>query len=110
MDTMILILIGLDVVMIALLFLIRAYNIKHNNDVATGHRYAENLMNMSMKALGDDFSLYQLRTDREIAELKKEITTKSNQLERANLKLIDELPVRIRKVIGHIEFTKPLDR
>ena len=52
-----------------------------------------------MKALGDDFSLYQLRTDREIAELKKEITTKSNQLERANLKLIDELPVRIRKVM-----------
>jgi hypothetical protein len=64
----------------------------------------------AFEALMDDFNNYQIDNERKMTKLEKEIEIKSKQNERANEKLIDELPVRIRKVIGHIEFAKPLDR
>jgi competence protein ComGC len=94
----------------ALIFWVRWVGTKGQNDLMKAMREQQKTYNVSLNALGGEFTLYQLRTDREFAELKKEIEIKSKQNERANEKLIDELPVRIRKVIGHIEFAKPLDR
>ena len=62
-----------------------------------------------MNAMMDDFNNYQVKTDRKIAELEKQLEIKTKQLERSQTKLIKDLPKDIRKVIGHIEFAQPLD-
>ena len=63
-----------------------------------------------MNAMMDDFNNYQVETDRKIAELKKQLEIKTKQLERSQTKLVKDLPKDIRKVIGHIEFARPLDK
>ena len=93
----------------ALICWVRWVDTKGHNDLMQSMREQRNTYNVSLNALGGDFSAYQIRTDREMAELKKEVEIKNRQIERANEKLIESLPVRIRKVIGHIEFAKPLD-
>ena len=62
-----------------------------------------------MNAMMDDFNNYQVKTDRKIAELEKQLEIKTKQLERSQAKFKKDLPIDIRKVIGHIEFAKPLD-
>ena len=82
------------------------------------------------KALMEDFTNYQVETDREITELKKQleievkgmgrdiekikkdlpIEIKDKNTDRQILKLTKELPNVIRNVVGHIEFAKPLDK
>ena len=62
-----------------------------------------------MNAMMDDFNNYQVKTDRKIAELEKQLEIKTKQLERSQNKLVKDLPKDIRKVIGHIEFARPLD-
>ena len=62
-----------------------------------------------MNAMMDDFNNYQFETDRKIAELEKQLEIKTKQLERSQTKLVKDLPKDIRKVIGHIEFARPLD-
>ena len=62
-----------------------------------------------MNAMMDDFNNYQVETDRKIAELEKQLEIKTKQLERSQTKLVKDLPKDIRKVIGHIEFARPLD-
>ena len=62
-----------------------------------------------MNALMNDFNNYQVETDRKIAELEKQLDIKTKQLERSQTKLVKDLPKDIRKVIGHIEFARPLD-
>ena len=62
-----------------------------------------------MNALMNDFNNYQVETDRKIAELEKQLEIKTKQLERSQTKLVKDLPKDIRKVIGHIEFARPLD-
>ena len=62
-----------------------------------------------MNALMNDFNNYQVETDRKIAELEKQLEIKAKQLERSQTKLVKDLPKDIRKVIGHIEFARPLD-
>ena len=62
-----------------------------------------------MNAMMDDFNNYQVKTDRKIAELEKQLEIKTKQLERSQTKLVKDLPKDIRKVIGHIEFARPLD-
>jgi uncharacterized protein HemX len=62
-----------------------------------------------MNAMMDDFNNYQVKTDRKIAELEKQLEIKTKQLERSQAKLKKDLPTDIRKVIGHIEFARPLD-
>ena len=64
----------------------------------------------SYKALMDNFNNYQVETDREIAELKKQLEIKTNSAERRMDKMNKSLPSVIRNVIGHIEFAQPLDR
>ena len=63
-----------------------------------------------MNAMMDNFNNYQVETDRKIAELKKQLEIKTKQLERSQTKLVKDLPKDIRKVIGHIEFARPLDK
>ena len=58
----------------------------------------------------EDFNNYQVETDREIAELKKQLEIKTNSAERRMDKMNKSLPSVIRNVIGHIEFSQPLDR
>ena len=62
-----------------------------------------------MNALMNDFNNYQVETDRKIAELEKQLEIKTKQLERSQAKFKKDLPIDIRKVIGHIEFARPLD-
>ena len=62
-----------------------------------------------MNAMMDNFNNYQVETDRKIAELEKQLEIKTKQLERSQAKFKKDLPIDIRKVIGHIEFAKPLD-
>tara|TARA_R100000149_G_C5796364_1_gene85583 strand:- start:90 stop:449 length:360 start_codon:yes stop_codon:yes gene_type:complete len=62
-----------------------------------------------MNAMMDDFNNYQVKTDRKITELEKQLEIKTKQLERSQAKLKKDLPTDIRKVIGHIEFARPLD-
>ena len=63
-----------------------------------------------MNAMMDDFNNYQVKTDRKITELEKQLEIKTKQLERSQTKFKKDLPTDIRKVIGHIEFAKPLDK
>ena len=63
-----------------------------------------------MNAMMDDFNNYQVKTDRKISELEKQLEIKTKQLERSQIKFKKDLPTDIRKVIGHIEFARPLDK
>ena len=63
-----------------------------------------------MNAMMDDFNNYQVKTDRKISELEKQLEIKTKQLERNQNKLKKDLPTDIRNVIGHIEFARPLDK
>ena len=67
-------------------------------------------IHQGMNALMNDFNNYQVETDRKIAELEKQLEIKTKQLERSQTKFKKDLPTDIRKVIGHIEFAKPLDK
>ena len=58
----------------------------------------------------EDFTNYQVKCDRELSKLEKELEIKTKQLERSQTKLKKDLPTDIRKVIGHIEFARPLDK
>ena len=57
-------------------------------------------------ALMEDFNNYQVRTDKKIIELEKQIEIKSSQANKAIEKIHKGLPGKIRGVIGHIEFSQ----
>ena len=59
-----------------------------------------------MNAMMENFSNYQVETDRKIAELEKQLEIKTKQLERNQAKLRKELPSTIGKVVGQIEFAQ----
>ena len=61
-------------------------------------------------ALMKDFTNYQIKCDRELSKLEKELEIHVNGTGRSFEKLKKDLPTDIRKVIGHIEFAKPLDK
>ena len=74
------------------------------------HEAELNHTHQGMNALMNDINNYQVETDRKIAELEKQLEIKTKQLERSQNKLVKDLPKDIRKVIGHIEFARPLDK
>jgi uncharacterized protein HemX len=80
---------------------------KMSNDL---HEAELNHTHEGMKALMNDFNNYQIDTDRKIAHLEKQLVTKSKENERMIMKLTENLPTIIRKVVGHIEFARPLDK
>ena len=73
------------------------------------HEAEINHTHHGMNAMMDDFNNYQVKTDRKIAELEKQLESKTKQLERSQIKFKKDLPTDIRNVIGHIEFARPLD-
>ena len=74
------------------------------------HEAELNHTHQGMKAMMDDFNNYQVTTDRKIAELEKQLEIKTKNTNRQVDKLVKELPTVIRKIVGHIEFAKPLDK
>ena len=62
------------------------------------------------KALMDDFTNYQIKCDRELTKLEKQIEIKETSRNRQIDKLKKDLPIEIRKTIGHIEFARPIDK
>ena len=62
------------------------------------------------KALMEDFTNYQVDSERKIVELEKQLEIKTNSAERRMDKMNKSLPSVIRNVVGHIEFAKPLDK
>ena len=67
-------------------------------------------IHQGMNALMNDFNNYQVETDRKIAELEKQLEIEKNKSIRQLDNLKKELPNKIRNVIGHIEFVRPLDK
>ena len=59
-----------------------------------------------MNAMMDDFNNYQVKTDRKIAELEKQLTLKIGSAHREHDKLRKELPSIIGRVVGQIEFAQ----
>lgn len=110
MDTIIAVIIGLDLAIIAGLILVRWAYVRSANEIRVRIDEYRITSNRSLSALGGDFTNYQLRTDRDIAELRKEIEIKSKHFEYINKKNRENLPNDIRRTIGHIEFARPLDK
>ena len=87
------------------------YWLKKQQQISNGLHAAElDHTHHGMNAMMDDFNKYQVETDRKIAELEKQLNLKTNSSFREVDKLKKDLPLTIRKVIGHIEFAKPLDK
>ena len=59
-----------------------------------------------MNAMMDDFNNYQVKTDRKIAELEKQLEIKTKQLDRKTDKTIKNLPAMIGKIVSQIEFAQ----
>ena len=77
------------------------------NDLVDGDiRQNEN----ALLALQQEFTQYQVDNERKIVELEKSLEIKSKNIDRTINKIKADLPIEIRKVIGHIEFAKPLDK
>jgi len=74
----------------------------HDGDIeASKHAY---------NALMEDFTNYEVRTDREIRKISNNVEIKRIKNEKDIGKIKKDLPSIIRRVIGHIEFAKPLDK
>ena len=83
------------------------YWLKKQQQISNGLHAAELAhTHHGMNAMMDDFNNYQVKTDRKIAELEKQLKIKTKQLERSQDKLRKELPSTIGKVVGQIEFAQ----
>ena len=94
--------IALGLVAIGLIFWFKKEQQQHNEwfygeTEASEHGY---------RALMEDFTNYQVKTDRKIVELEKQLEIKTKQLERNQAKLRKELPSTIGKVVGQIELAQ----
>ena len=96
----------LGVVAIGLFFWLKKDQDMTNDLIDSDVKTVENCY----KALMEDFTNYQVETDRKIAELEKQLKIEVNGTGRTIEKLKKDLPSVIRNVVGHIEFAKPLDR
>ena len=74
-----------------------------NNDLTDSDVRA---MENCYKALMDDFTNYQVETDRKITDLEKQLEIKSNNAERRMDKMNKSLPSIIGQVVGQIEFAQ----
>jgi len=100
--------IGIILAVIAIILTqLRAYNQSKTNKFLEGEAEAAE---HGFKALMEDFTNYQVETDRKITELEKQLEIKTKQLERNQVKLHKDLPNMIRQTITHIEFAQPLDK
>jgi hypothetical protein len=72
----------------------------------SGEEYELNALELSMY----DFTNYQIKCDRELTKLENQIEIKETSRNRQIDKLKKDLPNDIRKIIGHIEFARPIDK
>ena len=63
----------------------------------------------ALLSLQKEFTDYQVNVQRDLDNTIKASTKDINHLDRKINKINSELPSKIRKVVGHIEFAKPLD-
>jgi len=63
-----------------------------------------------MNAMMNNFNKYQVETDRKIVELEKQIKINNTSTNKTIEQIHKGLPGKIRGVIGHIEFARPLDK
>ena len=98
--------IGGVIIAIGLIFWFRKNQQKTNELV---NIYFDNC-ETGMNAMMDNFNKYQVETDRKIAELEKQIKINSTSTNKAIEQIHKGLPGKIRGVIGHIEFARPLDK
>ena len=99
MDTIIAIIIGLDLAIIAGLILVRWAYVRSANEIRVRIDNHKEQTSNAMLALDTAFTNYQLRTDRDIAELRKEIEIKNKHFEYINKKNRENLPNDIRRTI-----------
>ena len=92
----------LGVIAIGLVFWLRKDQ-KTHFDLHDGDIYAAR---HAYEALMSDFNNYQVNTDRQIADLKKQIEIKTNNAERRMDKMNKSLPSVIGQVVGQIEFAQ----
>jgi len=64
----------------------------------------------SLIALQEEFTQYQVKTERKISDLEKSLIAKTKEHDRQIIKLTESLPSIIKKIIGHIEFGAPMNR
>jgi len=76
---------------------------KMSNDLHEGDLIAAK---HAFEALMDDFNNYQIKTDRKIAELEKQLEINKNNTNKTIEQIHKGLPGKIRGVIGHIEFSQ----
>ena len=99
--------------LIAFLMIVAILCYLQNKDQKITNDLLEDDIKQSEKALltlQQEFTKYQVATERKISELEKSLEIKSKNVDRSIEKIKKELPIDIRKVIGHIEFAKPLDK
>ena len=96
----------LSITAIGLIFYFRKEQSKHNEWFYGEAEAAEH----GYTALMKDFTNYQVKCDRELSKLEKDLEIHVNGTGRSFEKIKKDLPTNIRKVIGHIEFAKPLDK
>ena len=67
----------------------------------------------ALKSLQQEFTQYQIETEKKLSEIEKKHSKEINQIDRKlnkNYREIKEtIPKEIKDVIGHIEFARPLD-
>ena len=72
------------------------------------HEAELNHTHQGMNALMNDFNNYQVKTDRKIAELEKQLEIKSKSQDKKMQKHLTELPSIIGRVVGQIEFAQDI--
>jgi hypothetical protein len=63
---------------------------------------------IGMNAMMEDFTNFQVETDRKIAELEKQLEIKSKSQDKKMQKHLTELPSIIGRVVGQIEFAQDI--
>ena len=92
----------LGVIAIGLIFWFRKNQQKTNELV---NIYLDNC-ETGMNAIMEDSNNYQVKTDRKIAELEKQLEIKSKSQDKRMDKMQKELPSVIGRVVGQIEFAQ----
>ena len=92
----------LGVIAIGLIFWFRKNQQKTNELV---NIYLDNC-ETGMNAMMEDSNNYQVKTDRKIAELEKQLKIKSKSQDKRMDKMQKELPSVIGRVVGQIEFAQ----
>ena len=92
----------IGLIAIGLIFWFRKEQKGHNEWLYGETEAAEHGYNALMK----DFTDYQVRCDRELSKLEKELEIKNNNTNRQLDKLKKDLPSIIGRVVGQIEFAQ----